>query len=103
MNSDRRFANVEDEMADGTSELRAQIDEAVAAGPIRDFITVLEEQGKPKRKSRKKPPPEPELRILAVACPYEKPRFEDATKTVEKGKAVQVKDISELLVESMEL
>ncbi len=31
MNSDRRFANVEDEMADGTSELRAQIDEAVAA------------------------------------------------------------------------
>ena len=80
-----------------------RIDEAVAAGPIRDFITVLEEQSKPKRKSRKKPPPEPELRILAVACPYEKPRFEDATKTVEKGKAVQVKDISELLVESMEL
>lgn len=31
MNRDRRVANVEDEMADGTSDLRAQIDEAVAA------------------------------------------------------------------------
>lgn len=39
--------------------------------------------------------------ILAVACPYETPRFEDATKTVESAVRLKVKDIAELLVEAM--
>jgi Fe-S oxidoreductase len=41
--------------------------------------------------------------ILAVACPYESPRFEDATKTVEGAGQMKVRDIAELLVEAMGL
>ena len=40
-------------------------------------------------------------RILAVACPYEPPRFEDAAKTVPGGDRLIVKDIAELLAEAM--
>jgi Fe-S oxidoreductase len=40
--------------------------------------------------------------ILAVACPYEPPRFEDATKTVEGAEKLLVKDIAELLTDAME-
>jgi Fe-S oxidoreductase len=43
-----------------------------------------------------------EADILAVACPYEPPRFEDATKTVEGAEKLIVKDIAELLVDAME-
>jgi Fe-S oxidoreductase len=39
--------------------------------------------------------------ILAVTCPYEPPRFEDATKTVEGAENLVVKDIAELLVDAM--
>jgi len=39
--------------------------------------------------------------LLAVACPYESPRFEDAAKTVPGADQLKVRDISELLVESM--
>ena len=39
--------------------------------------------------------------VLAVACPYETPRFEDAAKTVPGAASLQVKDISEILAESM--
>jgi Fe-S oxidoreductase len=39
--------------------------------------------------------------ILAVTCPYEPPRFEDATKTVEGAEKLVVKDIAELLVDAM--
>jgi len=39
--------------------------------------------------------------ILAVACPYEPPRFEDATKTVAGAEKLLVKDIAELLVDAM--
>jgi Fe-S oxidoreductase/predicted DNA-binding transcriptional regulator YafY len=39
--------------------------------------------------------------ILAVACPYEAPRFEDAVKMIEEASKLVVKDIAELLVESM--
>jgi len=39
--------------------------------------------------------------ILAVACPYETPRFEDAVKTVEGAGHLIVKDIVELLAEAM--
>ena len=39
--------------------------------------------------------------ILAVACPYEPPRFEDAVKTNANASHLKVREISELLVESM--
>ncbi|MGC8878282.1 MAG: (Fe-S)-binding protein [Anaerolineae bacterium] len=39
--------------------------------------------------------------ILAVACPYEAPRFEDATKTVPGAARLIVRDIAELLAEAM--
>ena len=42
-----------------------------------------------------------EAEILAVACPYEPPRFEDATKTVEGAEKLIVKDIAELLVDAL--
>lgn len=38
--------------------------------------------------------------ILAVACPYETPRFEDAVKTLGKQEELSVKEISELLMDS---
>jgi Fe-S oxidoreductase len=41
-------------------------------------------------------------KILAVACPYEQPRFEDAAKMVQGAGGLVVKDIAELLVEAME-
>jgi dimethylglycine catabolism B len=40
--------------------------------------------------------------ILAIACPYEPPRFEDAAKLVKEASHLVVKDIVELLAESME-
>ena len=40
--------------------------------------------------------------ILAVACPYESPRFEDAIKMVEGSGQLLVKDIAELLADAME-
>jgi dimethylglycine catabolism B len=39
--------------------------------------------------------------ILAVACPYEAARFEDATKTVKNAGKLLIKDISELLIRSI--
>ena len=39
--------------------------------------------------------------ILAVACPYESPRFEDAAKTVQGAGQLKVRDIAELIVEAM--
>ncbi len=39
--------------------------------------------------------------ILAVACPYETPRFEDAVKSMNGGGQLIVKDIAELLAESL--
>jgi dimethylglycine catabolism B len=41
--------------------------------------------------------------ILAVGCPYEPPRFEDATKTIQNASQLKVRDIAELLAEAMEL
>jgi len=40
--------------------------------------------------------------ILAVACPYEPPRFEDAVKMVQGAGSLVVKDITELLADAME-
>jgi hypothetical protein len=39
--------------------------------------------------------------ILAVACPYETPRFDDAIKNTGNQGALAVKDIAELLAESL--
>jgi Fe-S oxidoreductase len=39
--------------------------------------------------------------VLAVACPYEPPRFEDAAKTVRGPRPLAVKDIAELLAEAI--
>ena len=39
--------------------------------------------------------------IVAVACPYEAPRFEDAAKMVQGAGRLVVKDIVELLAEAM--
>jgi len=39
--------------------------------------------------------------ILAVACPYETPRFEDACKNIDNTGQLKVMDIAELLAESM--
>jgi len=41
-------------------------------------------------------------KILAVSCPYEQPRFEDATKMVQGAGGLVVKDIAELLIEAIE-
>ena len=42
-----------------------------------------------------------EAEILAVACPYEPPRFEDSTKTVPGADKIIVRDILELLTEAI--
>jgi Fe-S oxidoreductase len=39
--------------------------------------------------------------VLAVACPYEAPRFEDAIKTVPEAGHLVVRDVAELLAEAM--
>ena len=41
--------------------------------------------------------------ILAVACPYEPPRFEDAIKTIQTASHLRIREIAELLAESMDL
>jgi Fe-S oxidoreductase len=80
-----------------------RVHETVAARPLEEFVAVL--GTKPKRKPRDRVDEEvkqsPDLRILAVACPYEKPMFEDATKVVEEAGDLVVRDIAELLAESM--
>lgn len=39
--------------------------------------------------------------VLAVACPYEAPRFEDAAKTIQEAGQLKVRDIAELLAEAL--
>ena len=41
--------------------------------------------------------------ILAVACPYEPPRFEDAIKTIQTASHLKIRELAELLAESMSL
>ncbi|MFN2187126.1 MAG: (Fe-S)-binding protein [Candidatus Promineifilaceae bacterium] len=40
--------------------------------------------------------------ILSVACPYEAPRFEDAAKLMKGAEELRVKDVAELLADSLE-
>jgi len=39
--------------------------------------------------------------VLAVSCPYEIPRFEDALKVLGAEKRMVVRDVVELLAEAM--
>ncbi len=41
--------------------------------------------------------------ILAVGCPYEPPRFEDAIKTIQNAGQLKVREIAELLADAMDL
>ncbi|KAF0107255.1 MAG: hypothetical protein FD146_1733 [Anaerolineaceae bacterium] len=41
--------------------------------------------------------------ILAVACPYEPPRFEDAIKTIQTASQLKVRELAEVLAEAMDL
>ena len=82
-----------------TSEWRIQ--EMVAAKPLTDFVSTMETERKTsKRKGDAKEQPSDQS-ILAIACPYEKPRFEDASKVVEKAEDLIVMDIAEFLAQSM--
>jgi Fe-S oxidoreductase len=40
--------------------------------------------------------------IMVVACPYEKPRFQDAAKNVKGAEKLKILDLSELLIAGME-
>ena len=40
--------------------------------------------------------------ILAVACPYCLLNFEDSVLTVDKGDTIEIKDISELVLEALD-
>jgi len=81
-----------------------RVQEVIAARPIEDFITSIEVKKRPKRGEQRDSGRSNGVgpRILIVACPYEKPRFEDAAKTVAIAKDVRVKDIAELLFESIQ-
>jgi Fe-S oxidoreductase/predicted DNA-binding transcriptional regulator YafY len=79
-----------------------RVREALAAGPAKADI-LSPAPSRPKRNGHKKPVGETGAQILAVACPYETPRFEDAVKTVEEASELVVKDIAELLAEAMGL
>jgi len=39
--------------------------------------------------------------VLAVSCPYEVPRFEDSLKILGADKKMVVRDVTELLAESL--
>ena len=77
-----------------------RVREALNAWPEVSFDSVLEHLRK--RKFGKRSEKFPTDRILAVACPYEAPRFEDAAKMISDASELVVRDIAELLVESME-
>ena len=79
-----------------------RVQEAMQARVAPDaFDTVLERDEKKKSRKKKKAAEGPDRRILAIACPYEITRFEDAVKTVEGADQLIVKDIVELLAESI--
>ena len=94
----------------GTRLSEWRVREAVAASGVAcrdDFFTPVpsarERERQLKRKELQKPAAPRETQILAVACPYEAPRFEDAIKTIEEAACLRVRDIAELLAESMGL
>ena len=76
-----------------------RIGEVVATRSIEDFMSVIWNL-EPRHKTGEKTPFPKDL-ILAVACPYEKPRFTDAIKVVEEARDIRVMDIAELLANAM--
>ncbi|HLC02693.1 MAG TPA: WYL domain-containing protein [Anaerolineales bacterium] len=76
-----------------------RVREAMAAGGLETIGPPA--QAKPKRGKRHEEKRELQDRILAVACPYEAPRFEDAAKTVDGAGGLAVRDVAELLLESI--
>jgi Fe-S oxidoreductase len=72
-----------------------RIREAIRAVPEKPFASPV--GFKEKRKAYRKEKTLPETRILAVACPYEAPCFEEAAKLVPEAKDLLVMDISEIL------
>ena len=82
-----------------------RVREAIAAsGLSADAFLPPAEQIRQRERAQKRETHSNERRvgILAVACPYETPRFEDATKMVEEASRLSVKDIAELLAEAMD-
>lgn len=77
-----------------------RIRETVAAKPIEDFLSVIRTLITTPKKDGKFALPE--TVVLAVACPYEKPRFSDAAKVIAPEKRIEVLDIAELLAKSMD-
>lgn len=83
-----------------------RVREAIAASGIDlEFCTALPEKRKRSRKVKAGTEAEAPkaVGILAVACPYEAPRFEDAAKMIEGANRLVVKDIAELLADAMDL
>jgi hypothetical protein len=79
-----------------------RVREAVfASGADMDVLRPPIPEKKGKRKAEEPKEVIEKARIMAVACPYEAPRFEDAAKMVADASQLIVKDIAELLVESM--
>jgi hypothetical protein len=77
-----------------------RVKEALQARPEKEFNSVIGFQ--PPRKVRAKQVALPERRILAVACPYETPRFEDAAKNIPEASELQIRDIAELLAAALD-
>jgi len=77
-----------------------RICEVVSCHTIEDFMSVIGTLDMHRRKAGRHPLL-PDETILAVACPYEKPRFTDATKTIEEARDIRVMDIAELLAKAM--
>ena len=80
-----------------------RVKEAVAASGanqdvLRPFLPEKKRKGKDKGV-----PKEERAKILAVACPYEAPRFEDAVKMVPEASQLIVRDLAEMLFDAMEI
>ena len=89
------------------SELRVR-EALIASGANGSVMLPPEEQRRLREKARKrknghKKDEERPVQILAVACPYECPRFEDAAKLVQGADKLQIMDIAELLLAAMEV
>jgi Fe-S oxidoreductase len=86
-----------------SSEWRVQ--EVIPAKPIQDIVTVFDSSNRTFKKdgNGRSAAQIPAQRILAVACPYEKPRFDDARKVVSGAENLAIMDIAEMLADSMEI
>lgn len=78
-----------------------RVREAMVASPPGQPLAPPIPPTKKKRNVREEPKPAARVRILAVACPYEAPRFEDAAKVVPEAAGLIVRDVAELLAQSM--